>query len=205
VLYLAFVYGLRILGRFRRKEMLPIVALLLVAAGASVAFAISNPALLLESIGRSDGLSGRTQIWNAVLASILHRPIGGYGYDAFWSLPQGEVAHIFAAAGWVVTSAHNGFLNVFLELGLIGIVLVAGTFLQAFRDASRVFHPGHSRYVDWCIGIVFLTLLYNLDERTLMATQYLPWVLYIVACTGLSESARATLQLPTPLASEARA
>jgi len=100
-----------------------------------------------------------------------------------------EASRIFAAAGWVVTSAHNGFLNVGLELGLIGLALVWVTFVQAFRNANAVFYPGHSGYIDWCIGIVFLTLVYNLDERTLMATQYLPWVLYIVACTALREAA----------------
>ena len=53
-------------------------------------------------------------------------------------------------------------------------------FIQAFR------------YVDWCIGIVFLTVVYNLDERTLMATEYLPWILYIVACPGLRAAAYRT-------------
>ena len=57
------------------------------------------------------------------------------------------------------------------------------------RHATAAFRPGHSGYVDWCIGIVFLTVVYNLDERTLMATQYLPWILYIVACAGLRAAA----------------
>ena len=53
---------------------------------------------------------------------------------------------------------------------------------------------GHSPYIDWCIGIIFLTVVYNLDERTLMATQYLPWILYIVACTGLRSAAFRTAE-----------
>ena len=123
------------------------------------------------------------------LASVLRRPLGGYGFDAFWSMLNGEATRVFSATGWVVTSAHSGFLNVALELGLVGLALVGLTLLQACRYASAAFTPGHSGYVDWCIGIVFLTIVYNLDERTLMAPQYLPWILYILACVGLRKAA----------------
>ena len=80
-------------------------------------------------------------------------------------------------------------MNVALELGLVGLALVGLTLVQACRHAMAAFRPGHSEYVDWCIGIIFLTIVYNLDERTLMAPQYLPWILYIVACVGLREAA----------------
>ena len=102
---------------------------------------------------------------------------------------NGEATRVFSATGWVVTSAHSGFLNVALELGLVGLALVLFTLVQACRHAMAAFRPGHSGYIDWCIGIVFLTVLYNLDERTLMAPQYLPWILYIVACVGLRKAA----------------
>ncbi len=78
--------------------------------------------------------------------------------------------------------------------GLVGLALVLVTLIQACRHASAAFHPGHSPYVDWCIGIIFLTVVYNLDERTLMATQYLPWILYIVACAGLRSAAFRTAE-----------
>ncbi len=189
VLYVAFAYGLKVLGRFDRRDLLPVAALLFAGIGVAAVAALEYPTLIISMLSRSESFSGRTQIWNAAMQSILRRPIAGYGFDAFWSLLQGEASRVFAAAGWVVTSAHNGFLNVGLELGVVGLVLVAATFFQALRHATTAFHPGHSRYIDWCIGIVFLTLVYNLDERTLMATQYLPWILYIVACTGLSLAA----------------
>lgn len=198
LLYLVFAAVLRALGRFERKGLLPVAGTLFAATAAIVIAAIQYPALILSTISRSATLSGRAQIWSAISASILRRPIGGYGFDAFWSLLQGEASRVFASAGWVVTGAHNGFLNVGLELGFVGLALVALVFLQACRHASQAFHPGHSAYVDWCIGIVFLTLIYNLDERTLMATQYLPWILFIVACVGLREAGRATLPANAP-------
>jgi O-antigen ligase len=189
LLYFAFFYGLRLLGRFGRKEGLPLAAVAFAMAAAAMAAVASYPAALLSLAARSGSLSGRTAIWGAILASVLRRPVGGYGFDAFWSLLHGEAARVFASTGWVVTSAHNGFLNLALELGLVGVALVIVTLLQACRHASAAFRPDHSPYVDWCIGIVFLTVVYNLDERTLMAPQYLPWILYIVACVGLRRAA----------------
>jgi O-antigen ligase len=193
LLYFAFTAGVRVLGRFERKDMLPLAGSLFAAMAGIVVLAVDYPSLIFSVFSRSDTLSGRAQIWTAISASILRRPIGGYGFDAFWSLTQGEASRVFASTGWVVTSAHNGFLNVGLELGFVGVALVGILFFQAFRHANKAFHPGHSGYIEWCIGIVFLTVVYNLDERTLMATQYLPWILFTVACVGLQRASRASL------------
>jgi O-antigen ligase len=187
--YLGLAVLLRVLGRFERREMLPLAALLSTAAASVVALAVAYPSLALALIGRSNNLTGRAQIWSGVTESILRRPLGGYGYNAFWLVLQGEASRVYTATGWVVTSAHNGFLNLGLELGFVGLALVGATFVQAIRHANAAFYPGRSSYVDWCIGIVVLTLIYNLDERTLMATQFLPWILYIVACIGLRDAA----------------
>ena len=189
LIYLAFVAGLRVLGKFERKDMLPVAGLIFMTVAVFVVAAMQYPSLLLPIMSRSSNISGRAEIWAAIAASILRHPIGGYGFDAFWSLLHGEVSNVFASTGWIVTGAHNGFLNVALELGLVGVALVLATFVVAFKNACKVFRRGRSNYVDWCIGIVFLTFLYNLDERTLMATQYLLWILYLVACMGLAEAA----------------
>jgi exopolysaccharide production protein ExoQ len=196
LLYLCFTASLRALGRFERKDLLPLATLLFAAAAAIIVAAMDYSTVVLSLLSRSEGLSGRGEIWDAIVAAILRHPLGGYGFDAFWSLLYGEASRVFAATGWVVTGAHNGFLNVGLELGLVGIAMIAATFLTAFRHMSASFRPGRARYVDWCIGLVFLTLAYNFDERTFMATQYLPWMLYIVACVGLQQAARASGQVP---------
>jgi len=189
IVYFCFAATLRILGRFGRKEVLPLAAACFTFAGSLLVAAIAYPSVLLSLMGRPGGFSGRVEIWAAIIASIFRRPLTGFGFDAFWSKLTGEATRVFAATGWVVTSAHSGFLNIALELGFIGLALVLLTFAQAFRHANAALRAGHSGYVDWCIGIVFLTVVYNLDERTLMATQYLPWILYIIACAGLRRGA----------------
>ena len=195
LIYLGFAGSLRILRRFGGKDALPLAALAFGFAAVLAVAALAYPALFLSLIGRSGSFSGRAQIWGAILASVLRRPWGGYGFDAFWSMLNGEATRVFSATGWVVTSAHGGFLNVALELGLVELALVVLTLVQACRYARTAFRLGHSGYVDWCIGIIFLTVVYNLDERTLMAPQYLPWILYILACIGLRKAAYRDIDL----------
>jgi exopolysaccharide production protein ExoQ len=187
--YLVFVAGLRLLGRFRAKDKLPLAVLSIAFVTGAAALLISLSAVLLASMGRSEELSGRIQIWQAILESISRQPWLGYGFDAFWSTLSGEATQVFAATGWVVTSAHSGYLNVALELGLVGFALVMLTLLQAWRHAAVALRPGRSPYFDWCLGIIFLTTIYNLDERTVMAPQSLPWIFFIVACVGLRSAA----------------
>jgi exopolysaccharide production protein ExoQ len=189
VTYFGFAGSLRVLRRFGRKELLPLTATLFGLAGMAFVGVLAYPMLVLSLLGRSGSFSGRAQIWGAIIDSILRRPWVGFGFDAFWSMLNGEATRVFSATGWVVTSAHSGYLNVALELGLVGFALVFLTLVQACRHAIAAFRPGHSRYVDWCIGIVFLTVIYNVDERTFAAPQYLPWILYIVACAGLRKAA----------------
>ena len=150
---------------------------------------MAYPLLVLSMIGRSGSFSGRAQIWGAIVASILSASTRRVWLRCILVDAERRGTRVFSATGWVVTSAHSGFLNVALELGLVGLALVLFTLVQACRHAMAAFRPGHSGYIDWCIGIVFLTVLYNLDERTLMAPQYLPWILYIVACVGLRKAA----------------
>ena len=198
--YVAFIAGLRLLARFERSDLIALAAIAFAAATTAFVTAIKFLPELLAFSSRSSNFSGRAEIWSAVMASILKRPVLGYGFDAFWSTLQGEATNVFAATGWIVTGAHCGYLNVGLELGCVGAVLLAITFLQAGRDALKCLRSQRSPYIEWCIGIVFLTLVYNLDERTLMATQYLPWMLYIVACAGLAGEARKMRSAATPAA-----
>ena len=144
-------------------------------------------------------MSGRSQIWSAAFESILKHPLLGYGYAAFWSVLNGEMSNIVVATGWVVTGAHNGFLNVWIELGAVGLALVIATFVKAGKDALTCFKSNRSKSIDWYIGILFLTIVYNMDERTLVAQQNLTWMLFIIACVGLSEAAR-KVRAVTPLA-----
>jgi O-antigen ligase len=160
------------------------IALALVGTG------ISNAKAISLFLGKDPTLTGRTEIWKSMMSSIVKHPILGYGYKAFWRGYQGESANVSFATHWAVPSAHNAFLEVWIALGAVGVALVVYTLLRAIRDAFVCLRAGKSPYLAWYASIVFLTIVLSADEGELVIPNGLMWILYILACIGLSEGAR---------------
>jgi exopolysaccharide production protein ExoQ len=192
-----FCVIIRLLSRFGRRDALLLVALGVGIATAGTMIVLQNAPLILVALGKDSTLTGRTAIWSGVMASITKRPILGYGYGGFWWGTRGEAYNIDSRVGWMVPYSHNGFLDVWLDLGLVGFALVVVTFVKAIRDGMCSIRGDRPFYVQWCLSIVFLTILYNLDEGTLLAQTELVWVLYVVACTGLAMEAKRSREAST--------
>jgi exopolysaccharide production protein ExoQ len=160
-----------------------------IAAG-SLAIGLSLAYLpdLLKALGRDPTLTGRTEIWTALMDSILKRPLLGYGYSAFWQGTEGESGQVIHATKWVFGYAHNGYIEIALQLGLVGFLLFLLTLIQAIRNAWFCFRNDSVGIADWYIGLIAITLLYNVDEATVMWPNDLPSILYILACCGLTKA-----------------
>lgn len=140
-------------------------------------------------LGKDPTLTGRTEIWSAVLASITKHPLIGYGYTAFWGGMKGESINVLLSARWAVQSAHNGLLEIWLTLGAFGVGAILYSFVRAFKDAVLCI-PENRFYYTWYLCILFLMIIYSMDERPLAYPNNLAWILYVVCCVGLSDSAR---------------
>ncbi|WP_049558612.1 O-antigen ligase family protein, partial [Limnoraphis robusta] len=75
---------------------------------------------LLGLIGKDPSLTGRTDLWAWAREMIDKRPWLGYGYTAFWQGLDGGSAYIIRAARWPVPYSHNGILDLWLDIGLLG-------------------------------------------------------------------------------------
>jgi O-antigen ligase len=177
----------------RRKlgpRLLLVFSLVGVAAVVLIAIAgYSYLPSLLQAFGRDPTLSGRTEIWGALAGSISKRPLLGYGFYAFWLGMVGESGNVINATHWTFGYAHNGILEIAVQLGLIGVFVFLATLLRAMRDAwFCVRHDLSGRY-DWCVAMIVLTVFYNFDEGTVVWPNELLSILYIVACCGLAQGA----------------
>ena len=72
-----------------------------------------------------------------VVDNIYERPIAGWGYFAFWGLANPVANAISAELGWHVASAHNGLLEMLVEVGVIGTILISVIFLRSVWLAYR--------------------------------------------------------------------
>lgn len=188
-LFVAFMAAMRVGRRFDRRLFL--VAAILGSAGIALAvyIGVEYGAAILEALGRNPTLTGRTEIWRALADSILKRPLLGYGFSAFWQGLKGESARIIYAVHWTFGYAHNGYLDILLQLGIAGLSLFVMTLVQAIRNAWICYRFDRSGRYDWYIGILVIAVFYNLDEATVVWPNDLLSILYIVACCGLAIAA----------------
>lgn len=150
-----------------------------------LSFGIAFLPVLAPLLGRDTTLSGRTDIWQHVWPFILERPLLGWGYGAFWRGIQGEAFRVVAAVHFIVIHAHNGFLEIWLELGLAGIALFLLSYLRAWRKLWPVLRTGQIDRATWVVFILFLVAAYDLDENTLLLYNGVFWVLYVSAVANI--------------------
>lgn len=157
---------------------------LLIAAATALAAAIAQSLpTLLELLGRDATLSGRTVLWSAVLDRIGARPWLGYGYDAFWVRSReagGPAVEVAEQIGWLARHAHNGFLDVALDLGTIGLALFLAPLVGFGSRVVRGLGGRNPRlHLVWPAVFLAYWVLSNLTESPLVRHDHLGWALYV--------------------------
>ena len=82
--------------------------------------------IIVEKLGKNMTLTGRTYIWAHVVDAINKYPLFGYGYGGFWQEWRGvddPSFNVRTPSGFKAMHAHNGFLDMGLDFGWIGLSL----------------------------------------------------------------------------------
>jgi O-antigen ligase len=100
--------------------------------------------------------TGRNVIWQFALDHITERPIFGFGYEAFWQTEELVSSWTFLESwGLRASDAHNGFLNIAVTTGLVGLMLALGWLLvRPFIDHLRT-SPGA---VEPALNLMFIQI-----------------------------------------------
>ena len=141
-------------------------------------------AQLSEAVGGSADMSDRTNIWKAVL-SVPINPVLGCGYQSFWLGPR--IQWVWARLnGDNVFEAHNGYLQIYLDLGLIGLVLLSTFLIATYRKICKHLRPV-TALGSLGLGLWTLLLLYNITEASFEVDLLL--VTFLLAAIRLPERA----------------
>jgi exopolysaccharide production protein ExoQ len=111
-----------------------------IVLGGGLAMLFGGGSVVSSALGRGSGLSGRGDIWKAALAAA-DNPIFGTGFESFWNTNVEKVAAGLRGY-WEIhnlVSAHNGYIEVYLDLGLVGVCLIALLILSGYRRGSKAF------------------------------------------------------------------
>jgi exopolysaccharide production protein ExoQ len=188
--FACYVCAYKLIARFRRRDAVLLSVAVMSIAGVMISLAVTQFDSLLQLLGKSADLSGRLQIWKAVALAISKHPFLGYGYGGFWDQSQGESMNVMMAVGFPLGHAHNGYLNLWLQLGLVGLLLFIWSLVAATRNGVKSLWLGDQNYVAWCLGIILLVIVGNIDESFIMQYNSLATMLYVMVCVGMSKSAR---------------
>ena len=169
----------------RDAVTVPFLALGLIVVGLLL-FQNLTVAAALQAVGRSPDLTGRTELWSAVLLSIFRRPWLGYGFSEFWQGTHGEAASVLRTIEWLPGSAHNGFLDVVLQLGALGLITFGAGYLVFCRRALDLVSRVPGSVSAWLCTYLLFVLLYNLTESPLLMQHSIYWVLYTSTAVSLS-------------------
>jgi O-antigen ligase len=152
-------------------------------------------AQLSETVGGSANMSDRTHIWQ-VLLSVPIDPVLGTGYQSFWIGPRAQ--WVWARLnGDNVLEAHNGYLQTYLDLGLIGLFLVCTFLMTTYRKICKRLCP-LAPLASLSLGLWSLLLLYNVTEASF--GQGLLWVTLMVGSLTVPERAKAPARSRSQLA-----
>lgn len=121
-------------GRQRMLARLAIGA----AAVIAVVGAITLRGPLLALLGRSGDLTGRVEIWQTVLGTAWQRPIAGHGWIGYWMPWIEPFDSLVYQHGVRQLQAHSAWVDVMLQLGLLGVIVFATLIVTTVWRAGRL-------------------------------------------------------------------
>jgi exopolysaccharide production protein ExoQ len=139
-------------------------------------------------MGRDSNLTGRLPIWRLSIAAMLHRPLLGSGWDAFWPGPEGDT--IRSLVRWVVPHAHNGFLEISLNIGLIGLAIFMVCNYDCFRRALRYANDLSKPLHLWPLLFYSFTFFFFFTEAPPVDRHSLMFILFCALSVSMTEEVR---------------
>ncbi|MDA8098006.1 MAG: O-antigen ligase family protein [Nitrospiraceae bacterium] len=172
-----------------------VVLLLYSAPGLSEAF--------FSLVGRNSTLTGRTDLWADLLKEPIN-PLLGAGYKSFWLGAGAE--HMWAKYSFHPVQAHNGYLETYLNGGLIGASLLLAMIISAGGKLKQEMLQGSS-FGTLRFAFLVVTVFYNWTEAMFNAMS-LVWMVVLIAALNYrhrplpsvqhAETRQVNLQLKSP-------
>jgi len=160
-----------------RKKLVFFTAVLVILSGS---FLYNRWDSFTESLGKDPNLTGRTILWVLSVPHIAERPILGYGLDSFWYDPTGPAKELRDASGWrEAPNAHNAIINLWIDIGFVGVLLFFWSYIGSLRNAFRLLQENRSPEARWYVAFLVLLFLYGLTEISFLIRNEIFWILYI--------------------------
>lgn len=166
----------------RKSLVLPILIMAAVCVPLFTLFS-SMGAGLIHDLGRNSTLTGRTTIWQVVL-SVSGSRFLGYGFESFWL--GDRLRAIWRQTMVGLQEAHNGYLEVYLNLGWVGVALLLGLVVKGYRNVTALLRRNSS------LGALMLAffvavVIYSLTEAGFRMMS-LSWITFLLTAAAAPQA-----------------
>ncbi len=139
---------------------------------------------LFNGFGKDDSFTGRLPLWTMLFDYISASPIYGYGYSAFW-IPKILSKNIWLDTDWDPEQGHNGFIDITLELGIMGLILFLIVLIKGYNRSFKLIKNNQDESGYWYIlTLIFLTVV-SFTESFILKYNNIYWVMLLLCCVGI--------------------
>ena len=136
----------------------------------------------LQQLGRNATLTDRTDIWAMVVHLTPDRWVGA-GFESFWIGPRLETMISEVTKWWVPNQSHNGYLEIFANLGWIGVGCLAVVILWGY---ARIIRACEQRKPVSSLILAYLLagLIFNISEAAFFRMMIPVWLFFLLAVSA---------------------
>nr|WP_316656275.1 O-antigen ligase family protein [uncultured Gellertiella sp.] len=116
---------------------------------------------ILEALGRDPTLTGRTLLWSWGLEVARQRPWFGWGYSGYLGSDEASrvARNIMEFRTYEVPHFHNSYIQMFVDIGLVGLLMVLMVPLLALKKYYIILRTGYDRNAFLFVSILFTFLV----------------------------------------------
>ena len=130
-------------------------------------FLVIAPDQIFAVLGRDSSLTGRVPLWEEAFNLIAKRPWLGYGYSGFWNAESRDVQYLWLKITWTAPNAHNGYIDLLLQIGIIGLCFYLAMWLLIIVRSARHAIRGTMPTAGWILLSMTVNMLLNINEGPL--------------------------------------
>lgn len=133
---------------------------------------------IFDFLGKSPDASGRFDIWQTVFALVIEKPIEGWGWIGYWIPGVEPWEGLIEINGVPMYQAHNALLDVWVQLGVVGLAAMTWLLLQSFIRLWRIAVRHTSPLYLYPLFIFLVITAQSITESRLLIE--ISWILLVM-------------------------
>lgn len=134
---------------------------------------------ILGSFGKDITFTGRSALWADTFEEAKKHLLLGTGFQGFWVIENVNVLDLYEIYTWLPNQAHNGYLDILNEMGLVGISLFFLMIIFYFRNLLKLNKP---HFWKW---FFIAAIIINATESTMFKPRHISGVMFVFSYFAL--------------------